>query len=252
MAVQLPTPPATAPDRSTQDGATLSAAVAAFLAWVLSLFTVLNSWVEELIQLTTAATRGTSTSSVAIGTGAKSFTASTGRAWIGGQYLRAVDQANAANYMIGTITSYDASSGALVINVPGAGYTGGSGTKTAWDISLEMAPSALLTLLGYTENVVDPAAGSAFSPDLSQGTMFNYDTSANATITLPTATVGQSFSIRMTYGGTHTLGFSGATVEWDRGVAPVPTSVNGAVDIYAFSCFAPGIWTGFDGGRNMS
>lgn len=249
MAVQLPTPPATAPDRSTQDGATFSAAVAVFLAWVLSLFSVLNDWVEELKQLTTAATRGTSSSSVAIGTGAKSFTASAGRAWIGGQYLRIVDQASAANFMIGTITSYDGDTGALVMNITAIG---GSGTKTAWDISLEMAPTALLELLGYTEEVVDPAAGSAFSPDLSLGTMFNFDTNANATLTLPTALVGQSFSVRVTYGGTHTFTIDGEDVEWDRGVAPVPTSTNGAVDIYAFSCFEAGLWSGFDGGRNMA
>jgi hypothetical protein len=76
---------------------------------------------------------GTSTSSVAIGTGAKSFTTTTGRLWSTGLFLSIVSAANSANYMHGTVTSYDPATGALVMNILDIG---GSGTKNDWNIQL--------------------------------------------------------------------------------------------------------------------
>lgn len=109
-----------------------------------------------------------------------------------------------------------------------------------------------LTVTGYKETVVDPAGASSFSPNLANGTIFNYDTTGNTTITLPTATVGQSFAVRITYGGAHTVAFAGATREYAGGSPPDPTSTNGAIDVYAFTCFEAGVWTVFDGGRDIS
>jgi len=74
---------------------------------------------------------GSSTTSVAIGTGSKSFTASTGRQWGVGQYLIAVDHTNSANTMTGQITAYNSGTGALSLNVTAIT---GTGTIANWDI----------------------------------------------------------------------------------------------------------------------
>jgi len=76
---------------------------------------------------------GTSTTSLAIATGSKSFAASTGKQWATGQFLVAASAANTANYMHGQVTSYDVNTGALVLNVLDIG---GSGTKADWTLSL--------------------------------------------------------------------------------------------------------------------
>jgi len=80
-----------------------------------------------------ASLTGTSTTSLAIGMGAKNFTATTGRQWGVGQFLQAASDANPANYMHGQVTSYDDGTGALVLNVLNIG---GSGTYADWTITL--------------------------------------------------------------------------------------------------------------------
>lgn len=78
---------------------------------------------------------GTSTSSVAIGTGNKTFTTQSGEQYIAGVYLIAVSQANAANFMFGQVVSYAGT--ILVLNVQA---TGGSGTYADWNLSLAGVP----------------------------------------------------------------------------------------------------------------
>jgi hypothetical protein len=80
---------------------------------------------------------GTSTTSLAIGTGSKSFTTQAGYAYQAGNYIRASSAADGTNYMEGTITSYVGTS--LVLNVT---KVGGSGTKTDWTFSLSGTPGA--------------------------------------------------------------------------------------------------------------
>lgn len=81
-----------------------------------------------------AAFLGTSTSSVAVGTGSKSFTlVETSRAWAVGAVLRVADSgAPTANYMIGTVTAYSGTSLTLSVST-----SAGSGTIAAWTIGLE-------------------------------------------------------------------------------------------------------------------
>jgi len=74
-----------------------------------------------------------STTSVAIGTGSKTFTATTGKAFAAGMWVMAYSAADATNYIAGTVTSYSATTGALVLS---SLATGGSGTKTDWVITL--------------------------------------------------------------------------------------------------------------------
>jgi hypothetical protein len=83
----------------------------------------------------------TSASSVLIGTGTKSFTVSLNKSFQAGQFLIFADSAApSTNSMVVQVTSYNTSSGAIVVNSLSV-Y--GSGTKTAWVISLTGAPAQL-------------------------------------------------------------------------------------------------------------
>lgn len=73
----------------------------------------------------------TSTTSLLIATGAKTFTVSAGKLFAAGQFISAISAANSANYMHGTVTSYTGTS--LVTNITDIG---GSGTKADWNISI--------------------------------------------------------------------------------------------------------------------
>jgi hypothetical protein len=80
-----------------------------------------------------------SATSNTIGTGSKTFTldatAGVNRYWTAGDTVLISDQANSANNMVGTVTSYNASTQVLVCNITS---TGGSGTLTAWRIGSTM------------------------------------------------------------------------------------------------------------------
>ncbi|WBT40170.1 hypothetical protein [Hyphomicrobium sp. DMF-1] len=100
--------------------------------------------------------QATSTSSVAIGTGAKTFTVQSGRGYSAGQWLRVSN--SSSNYMEGTVTSY--SSTTLIINVP-AGRAIGSGTFTSWNVNIagDIGPANSLAIGSVTTG----AAGSSAS-----------------------------------------------------------------------------------------
>lgn len=79
-------------------------------------------------------TSGTSTTSLAVGTGSRSFTTQTGKAWVVGQpVVIARTSAPATTWMYGVIASYNSGNGAMVVSVS---HTLGSGTATDWTISL--------------------------------------------------------------------------------------------------------------------
>lgn len=75
--------------------------------------------------------KGTSTSSVAIGTGSKSFTTQASKFFDVGVWVQIASDANSANYMFGQVTAYSGTS--LTVNVVAVG---GSGTKSDWTITV--------------------------------------------------------------------------------------------------------------------
>lgn len=79
-------------------------------------------------------TNGTSTSSVALGLGAKTLTMQAGRSIVPGMQLLIANTADPANkYMHGIATAYDDVTGVLDFT---SDYALGSGTLSAWTISL--------------------------------------------------------------------------------------------------------------------
>ena len=78
-----------------------------------------------------AALKATSTSSIAIGTGSKTFVTQAGKQFATGQFILITSDADPTNYMHGQVTSYSTTS--LVVNVLDIG---GSGTHTDWTIDV--------------------------------------------------------------------------------------------------------------------
>lgn len=84
----------------------------------------------------------TSASSVAIGTGSKTFTLAADRPFSVGAFVTvAQTAAPTTNYMIGQVSSYTAATKELIITVA-AGNAFGSGTIAAWTVQIAGAPGA--------------------------------------------------------------------------------------------------------------
>ncbi len=126
--------------------------VALMDAWMIAQKLFQQEMNDEVIPginaVATAAFSGTSTTSLAIGTGSKSLSMQSGRAFSPGQTV--IVAHDGANYMRGTVTSYNSSTGALVLNSTNAT---GSGTFAVWSLALSLAPAdlaAYLPLIGGT------------------------------------------------------------------------------------------------------
>lgn len=95
-----------------------------------------NAAASALTAVNAPGTSATSTTSLTVGTGTQSLTIQTGKSLVVGMYLVVASTASPANNMFGTITSYDAGTGALVVNVT---IVAGSGTFANWTVSLSGA-----------------------------------------------------------------------------------------------------------------
>ena len=108
-------------------------------------------------------TAGTATDSLTIATGNQSLTIQTGKSLVIGMSMVVASTASPTNWMIGTVTSYNSSTGALVISVTG---TSGSGTFSAWTVSLSAPQSASVNYPGQTFACVVNASGALPLPAL--------------------------------------------------------------------------------------
>lgn len=157
MITALPSPP------STNDPANFATKADALLAALPTFVTEANA---TAVAMNLNSTTDTSASSVAIGTGAKSFTVSTGKSFQPGMWLVLADTAApSTNSMYGQITSYNTGTGALVMNVL---QVSGSGTKTAWVIS-QAAAAPVQVLPGFLFGCTMSTAGSSATMSISAG-----------------------------------------------------------------------------------
>lgn len=115
------------------------------------------------------------------------------------------------------------------------------------------------TFTGFIETGLSPAAASVFAPDFALATDFEYITNANATLVLPNAAPGRTYTIAVTYGATgHSLTITGGGVasstalDYSGGTPPPVTSLINKTDYYVCKCNRAGTRTRvFDGGRNF-
>lgn len=123
-----------APNRSTMTDAEFSAAADAFTAWWVTQPGEYNAFAPALVAAAAVANySASSTSSVAIGTGSKSFTIETGKQFVIGQEIKVTSTADITKFMQGVVTAHNASTGALTLTVT---LTGGAGTLASWTIGL--------------------------------------------------------------------------------------------------------------------
>lgn len=154
----LPTPP------SRADATNFNARADAFLSALPTFASEANTLASEVNGYASNAaasaatatnapgTSATSTTSLAIGTGSKSLTVQTAKAFVVGQWVTVTSTAAPANWMHGQITGYTSGTGALVVNVSAIG---GSGTYAAWTVGLS-APAQSSAALLSTSSYADP------------------------------------------------------------------------------------------------
>ncbi|MFZ2172335.1 MAG: hypothetical protein WAW61_22205, partial [Methylococcaceae bacterium] len=125
---------------------------------------------------------GTSSTSNAIGLGAKTFTASINKQFVPGMYVVISDSAApSTNSMTAQVTAYDIATGVLSVTVL---FIRGTGTKTSWIITLSGDPytSGSTTVSGDISVTNATAAGKLISTSPTAG--IGYDTGAGGAVQL--------------------------------------------------------------------
>jgi len=154
-----------------------------------------------------AALLATSTSSITIGTGSRSFTTQASKQFAAGVWVLIASAANTANYMHGQVTSY--SSTTLVVSVDNIG---GTGTFADWVISVAGTRGAVGATGGLTGgtmsgalnyNTTQPVA-SASTVDLSLVTSNVVTVTGTTTIT-SLGTIAAGAERLITFAGALTL-----------------------------------------------
>jgi len=122
MITALPSPPSRqSPSTFSDDADTFMGALPQFATEANALAAAMNL----------NATTSTSSTSLAIGTGSKSLTVEASKSYWTGMSVKIAH--DSSNWMHGEVTSYNSTTGALVVNVTN---TLGSGTETSWTITL--------------------------------------------------------------------------------------------------------------------
>lgn len=128
-------------------------------------------------------TSATSTTSLAIGSGAKSLTIQTGKLFAVGQTAVIARTSDPIVQMTGAITAHNSGTGALSVIIPTNGFAG-SGTYTDWTISLsgvkgEKGDGASLTRVYRSSNTMITAADNGKYFNLTTQFSQTFDTAAN-------------------------------------------------------------------------
>ena len=163
--------PLPAPPQRGQDPAVFIQLADAFLDALPGFGDDLNAFGVALLtvfaDLSAAKFTATSSTQVAIGTGARTFAATPGVAFSPGQTVLIASASDASYNMQGPITSYASDTGALIVNVT---VTSGSGTRGDWKIGL--VPSDIEARLAtFKTDVTDPIVTALYALSNSLGTM---------------------------------------------------------------------------------
>lgn len=153
---------------NSQANASAIAAAASQVAASDSQLAAANSQAIASAAATTATsapgTSATSTTSLAVGVGNKSFTIQTGKLYVPGNYVTIASTASPDNLMSGNVTAHNSTTGAMTVNVSNFK---GSGTFAAWTIALAGAPG--LTGIVNEQKGSDIPSASTINLDAANG-----------------------------------------------------------------------------------
>jgi len=134
-----------------------------------------------------------------------------------------------------------ASSAAASLTLPLSVANGGTGVTTSTgttNVVLSNTPTLVNpTITDYTESVVTiGTVGASHTLVLTNGTVQTATLTASTpcTFTMPTATAGKSFILRLTQAATGMTTATFTGVKWAGGTAPTITATASAVDIISF------------------
>lgn len=136
------------------------------------------------------------------------------------------------------------SSGILQTTGGGTGVTTSTGTGS---VMLNTNP----TITNYVETPYSANSSTAITLALTNGTVQIITLTGNATITMPTAVSGKSFTLLLKQDATGSRTVTWSTVSWPGGTAPTITSTASKLDKYVFISDGTS-WFGSTAGQNYT
>lgn len=136
-----------APTVPNPNTSTFGAETYPFTVWLASLGPAIDAATAQInsnLVLSALGVTSTSSTSVPIATGALAIAVEQNKGFAPGMTLKVASTASPSNYMVGTVTSYNSATGALVMNVSSIA---GAGTFANWTISVSVQPNTTPTLL---------------------------------------------------------------------------------------------------------
>jgi hypothetical protein len=128
-----------------------------------------------------------------------------------------------------------------------SGATGTTSTSLVFSTSPTLTTPTLTnpTVTAYLETAPAIANSStAVTLALASGTVLSYTLTGNCTFTMPTATSGTSFIVRLIQDATGSRTATFTSVKWPGGTVPtITTTASTGVDIISFVCIAS-VWYG--------
>lgn len=107
------------------------------------------------------------------------------------------------------------------------------------------------TITNYTETPYTANSSTAITLALTNGTVQIITLTGNATITMPTAVSGKSFTLLLKQDATGSRTVTWSTVSWPGGTAPTITSTASKMDKYVFISDGTS-WFGSTAGQNYT
>jgi hypothetical protein len=180
------------------------------------------------------------------GTGAASFTANNVLLGNGTSAFQVVAPGTSGNVLTSNGTTWQSTTAASQV-YPGAGIANSTGS--AWGTSYTTSGSGTVVALATTPTLTNPTVtnyvetlqavgtvGASSTLSLTTGTVLTATLTASTpcTFTMPTATAGKSFILKLTQAATGMTTATFTSVKWPAGIAPTITATASAVDILSF------------------
>jgi hypothetical protein len=162
----------------------------------------------------------------------------------------------------GTISQYSPALSTQTANFVYCGPTTGAAANPTFRalVAADMAPllaatnswTAKQTFQSTVGTITTDTDASTITFDLTASDVHSVTITANRTLALSNASVGQSFIIRIVQGGAGSFTVTWfTTIKWPGGSAPTLTTTSGKTDVLGFLCTSSGNYDGFIMGQNL-